>query len=248
MKNKKTLAIILIVIVTFLGVASFRQLAQQRPPQQQDDPPTPIQLGVMTEKQRKHSKIIPPPRSSRKLTDQPGDVEDIFYINSGTNFGGRMPPPKAEYFQRLGCLADTIVIARIISKDSQLTENQDFIFTDYDLEVGQVLKNNSNLDIQALRNITITVPGGSVITGGRRISIFTTRKTPLRMRGEYLLFLRHVPELETYKLANEKGIFGVLNGKIIIPGINSMESADSVGATAELIRGVANNCSNNGGR
>lgn len=248
MKNKKTLVIILIVIVAFLGIASFRQLAQQRPPQQQDDPPTPIQLGVMTEKQRKHSKIIPPSRGNRNLLQQQGNVEEIFYINSGTNFGGRTPPPKAEYFRRLACLADSIVIARIISKDSQFTENQDFIFTDYELEIGQVLKNNSNLDIQALRNITLTVPGGSVTTGGRRISILTTRKIPLRVRGEYLLFLNHVPDLETYKLANERGIFGILNDRIIIPGINSLETADNIGATADLIRGVANNCLNNGGK
>ncbi|MGI8467683.1 MAG: hypothetical protein ACR2N3_04450 [Pyrinomonadaceae bacterium] len=247
--DKKLIGTLMIsaLTITLIGIFAFRQEAQISQ-QYQDDPPTPVQPGVMTEKQKKHSRIFPSARGNRKLIQQSGNVEEIITVHSSSNFSGRTPPTRAGYFQRLACQSDSVVIARVIGKDSQLTENQDFVFTDYELEVGQVLKNNSNLDIQALKNITLTVLGGAVTIGNRHIKLTLTRKFPLHVAGEYLLFLKYVPDAESYRLISERGIFSVLNNQIITPEDPSIISPDSVESTTALIRGVANNCSNTGGQ
>ena len=55
---------------------------------------------------------------------------------------GFTPPTFSERITNLSCDADAIVVGEVTSKSSQLTEDQDFIFTDYELKVEEVIKNN----------------------------------------------------------------------------------------------------------
>lgn len=256
MNNRKKLYIsigVILSVMTLVTIFAFRQEAQtnnsnQVNQQEQDDPPTPIQLGVMSEKQRKHSRVFPSSGRNRKMTRGQGDVEIISTAHTVSTFSGKMPPPKSDYFRFYGCQADLIVIAGITNKNSQLTENSDWVFTDYELNVFQILKNNTNLASESLKNITLTAIGGAVAAEGRRISLKVNRAIPLRVNREYILFLKYNPILEAFELIGQIGsIYGVSGGKVFFPGNIYGGNPDSVEATADLIRGVTNNCPNNGG-
>lgn len=55
----------------------------------------------------------------------------------------------------------TEVVGEVKSKSSQLTEDQDFIFTDYEIQVEEVIKNNTSDSIAPNTEITVSNPGRS---------------------------------------------------------------------------------------
>ncbi|HXG66045.1 MAG TPA: hypothetical protein VNO70_13165 [Blastocatellia bacterium] len=87
----------------------------------------------------------------------------------------------------------------IKDKSSQLTEDEDFIFTDCDVSVEDILKDNPVKSIKPGDNITITRPGGTVKLKGRVVRAIDTSFRSFEIGGRYILFLRFIPSTETYK-------------------------------------------------
>ena len=174
---------------------------------QEKDEPTIVQKRVMTEKQRRHSQEF----EDREI---PGIAEtttrDVgVYIDIGP---GRLPTDarvtnQTEYLQALTCasITDAVVIGRISRKASQLTESGRFVFTDYDLEVREILKKPSGASVDNV--ITITDPGGAVRLDGRNIFATISREQPLRIGQSYILFLRRLKDSDSYRLIGDRGIF-----------------------------------------
>lgn len=244
MKNKKNLAIILIVIIAFLGIASFQQLAQQRPPQQ-DDPPTLIQLGVMSEKQKRHSKIY----EEKSLALPPSLIakgDNTIYVSvPAPLLNNANSPNKFQVLQRVSCRADAVVLGRINAKYSQLTENQSFVFTDYEIAVGDVIKNNSSLDLSKTGGFTLTAQGGSVRLNNNIFRVVVERSIPLRVGKEYIFFLKYLPDSQSFKLINEQSFFEVFTGKVRSGGKGLPNSFDDLGNFVGSLRQAASvNCSN----
>ena len=96
------------------------------------------------------------------------------------------------------CAADAIVLGTVKTSASQITEDQNFIFTDYVLLVQQVLKNNSRSPIQQEAEISVTRPGGAVLIGGKPVTAIDDSIPPLRRGKQYLLFLRYLPETDSF--------------------------------------------------
>jgi hypothetical protein len=172
----------------------------------QDEEATPIQEGILTPKQRAHRKLFKHP--GRRLLDigagQAGDIE--VQVDSGSVI--RMPEsaPRTPVLQAATCHADAVVIGTLNNKSSQLTEDESFIFTDYEMTVEEVIKNNQSALIQANNTITITRDGGAVQINGR---IFRARREDFRpphVGSKYLFFLKFIPDTGSY-LAYGNGTF-----------------------------------------
>ena len=101
------------------------------------------------------------------------------------------------------------------SKSSQLTENGEFVFTDYEVMVEDVLKDNPAAPIQPNANITITRPGGTVQLNGHNITALDEAFKPLNVEGHYLLFLRFIPATGAYKAVSSAGTYELKENKII---------------------------------
>ena len=225
MKNKqKTIfAISLILAAMLFAFVTFKQQAQtsnsNQANQQDQEQPTEVQDGVKTKRQQEHGKRFNG-YTATKLRD---------LINIASNIGDgeitlRIEPPMTliepnappfdpqRFLQEIGCDADAVIIGETKSKTSQITENDDFIFTDYDIEVNQVLKNNPRSPVNSGNSITVTRIGGKIKYRGRVITALDKSFRPFKKNNLYLLFLKYIPETDSYQ-AFSNGSFHLENNK-----------------------------------
>ena len=189
-----------LLIVAGVGAAK-RQDKDKKQYQAESADATPIQLGVMTEKQEQHSKLYSQYNRMHKIPDLLKLNDDGIIIHRSLptpfSYSGQVPS-EADEIKRITCAADTIVLGTVQSSASQITEGQSFLFTDYVLLVQQVLKNNSRSLLQQEAEITITRPGGAVLIDNKRVIALDDSFQPLRQGKQYLLFLRYLPETESF--------------------------------------------------
>lgn len=174
----------------------------------------PAQSGVITDKQKEHSKLYKSYGRGKKLREMKGEGEVGYRV--GVPLQTITPGPPPSYYQfisKLVCDADAVVIAEVKNKTSLLTDTEDFIFTDYELSVSEVLKDNSNAHISPNDVITTTRPGGTVqLNDGRTATIQLDSVPPFKVGSKYLLFLQYLPATGAYKAFTSEGSYE-LRGK-----------------------------------
>lgn len=114
----------------------------------------------------------------------------------------------------LACMSDVVVVGVLKSSSSQLTMDDQFIFSDYELEVEQVIKQNLSGHIQAGSRLTVTRPGGTLVLNGRTVRVRDRVFLPFRMGGRYLLFLQELRNAGSY-LAFDIGSYELRSEKVI---------------------------------
>jgi hypothetical protein len=168
------------------------------------------------QKQREHGKLYKRYGSKEKLPDLAAKASGDFSITEGV--GQRVFRPGAtqgSLLNRLACNADAVIIGTVGSKVSQLTEDENFIFTDYEMHVQEVLKNNPTAPILAGSNITLTRPGGVVQLNGVNVTALAEEYLPLDFNGRYLLFLNFIPTTGSYKAVGSAGSLQLKGRKTI---------------------------------
>lgn len=180
--------------------ARMQLVAEKQLPNKEE--PTPVQEGVMTGRQKKHAKLFKGYAAllkGKKLSDLPSETGEV----NVQSMVGDMPLPRsfnlAEYLQQSACAADAVVIGTVSSKASQLTEDGSFTFTDYEVKVGEVLKDNPAAPLQVDGSITVTRAGGAVRLNGRTLRATDFAEKPLEANGRFVLFLKYLPETGAYR-------------------------------------------------
>lgn len=182
--------------------------------------PTVIQEGILSAKQKAHSKLFK--HHGPKLRDIAAKRTGVIEVEEevGLVIDTRASTPDVPVLQSAVKNADAVVVGVLKSKSSQLTEEGNFIFTDYEMSVEEVIKNNSISPIQINSVITVTRDGGAVDIKGR---IFTAKRgdfKPTLVGNRYLFFLRFVPETGAY-LAYGNGAFELKGDKVFALGDNA---------------------------
>ena len=171
----------------------------------------------MTERQRQHGKLFK--HAGRKLRDiatrQTGDVE----VEEEVGLMMVLPQtgPQRPVFQSAVCNADAVVIGIVNDKSSQLTEEENFVFTDYQITIEEVIKNQPVAPIQVASAITGTRDGGVIELNNR---IFRAKRAdfdPLFVGQRYLLFLRFIPATGSY-LMYGNGTFQLEGQRVLALG------------------------------
>ena len=178
---------------------------------------TPVQLGVLTEQQRKHSKLYSSygrdfrKKISEVIAQGEGQVNGI---SMGVGLGEVMTEsvsPK-DYFSSLVNTSDAVIRGRVLKKVSQITENDTFIFTDYEVVIIEVFKNNAASPTDIGNTITVTRPGGKVLVGKTIMMATDGLFLPLpESSREVILFLKYLPETGTYQTERYNGSFELVN-------------------------------------
>lgn len=215
------IALLMVAVVT--ATATVLRLQEQGKSKPVDpNAPTPVQEGVMTEKQKRHGKLFP--YHGRRLRDlaeaQGGDIEVVTYadvIRTVNPDAPKIPP-----LQFAMCNADAIFVGSFKSKSSQLTADESFIFTDYEMAVEEVIKNNPAAPVQAGGSVTVTREGGEIQLNGRTIRAKRNDFEAAEVGKHYLLFLRFLPETTSY-LAYANGSFQIDGDKITSLGGTSRD-------------------------
>lgn len=223
------LVIVLALVLSITRYGSSQRNNPDKAPQRSDREklikekvgvPTPIQEGVMTDKQRKHSKIFKRYEGStggRKLRDLADETGSVSVVNMVAESKVIRNFDLHVYLTTLTCKANAVVVASVASKTSQLIDEGTFTFTDYEMTVNEVLKNNLAAPLEANQTFTYTGPGGAVELNGRVINAVDYRSEPLQVGEQYLLYLEFIPETGSYKgFSNELDgdTFEIKNGTI----------------------------------
>lgn len=200
---------VILFIITVITIFTFRQKAQNNQ-KTKEDSPTIIQPGVMTAKQLKHSKLY----EEESLLLQPSllnKTENTVYVTifSGPILTENNLKNKTEILQKVSCKSDVIVSGKIKNKSSQITENQSFVFTDYEVEIKDVIKNYSALDLANTKNLNLTAKGGAVKSGDRVFKVIVERSVPLLVNNDYIFFLNYLPDSQSFRLTNEQSLFQI---------------------------------------
>lgn len=217
--NKK-LTIISISLLSLFMIATFSVLQQkaQEKPQLQQDEPTVIKKGSMTEKQKKHSKLYERPDEARNLISGTRDVLVVITQPYMQSKQGEAILSQKDYVQKMGCRADTIVLANVKGKTSQLTLDQKTVFTDYDIEVQGIIKKNQASTIEMGKTVVLTISGGAVRLNDRTIEIVDKSFRRIKTGETHLFFLKYLNESDSYQLIDAGGDFLIFNN--IAEGVN----------------------------
>jgi hypothetical protein len=127
------------------------------------------------------------------------------------------PETAESYFGKLAERSDAVVRGRVTRKVSHLTEDDAFLFTDYDFVVTEVLKNNVMVPLYTGATITVTRPGGKILLDGVIVKATDDCFAPLPVGNHNLvLFLKFVPETGAYQATGDTGTFEV-DGETLRP-------------------------------
>lgn len=198
-------------MVITCGTADFRQ-----------EEATPIQVGIMTEKQRAHSKLYDSYKTNRKLDALPlpgendKDLEQGVYIEPGTPITSPDAPVLGfeDFLKDTACASDAVAIVDVEDKLSQLTDNREFIFTDYTAVVQEVFKDNAVAPLRTGNRITVSRPGGRVQINGQVINAQDSSFKLLKKDKRYLLFLKYIRGVDVYQ-SIRKGSFRLEDNELI---------------------------------
>jgi hypothetical protein len=196
----------LLVAVTVGAYRTSQESAEKQAFRKQLPDATPVERNVLTEKQRIHSRLYQGYQLERAGQ---GTIDDLIAKNPDkkvvwtTVLPGLGPVPKPEtpeeYFGYLAKSADAIILGTVKGKASQVTEERAFLFTDYDVSVTQVFKNNPSAPIAVGAGITVTRSGGKVLLHGVIVLAIDQNAEPLSLNTNVVLFLHFVPETGAYR-------------------------------------------------
>jgi hypothetical protein len=184
---------------------------------------TPNQLGILTKRQRVHSRLCPRYGDKmgsiiKPLNELANSARAAGHVTAGVHvnvdFGSIGSQRPADFFTTLARASDAIILGRVTQKTSQLTEDNTFIFTDYDVLVSEVIKSNV-AGLGSGTVITVTRPGGKVLLEGVIVTASIDTLLPFSINeGDMVLFLRFIPETGAYEAAKDHGSFELRNDSV----------------------------------
>jgi|SRR5918911_2811812 hypothetical protein len=237
---KSKIGMMLVLILSTLSLVTVGMTSNQQGN-------TPAQ-GINPEKQKEHAKLYKTydngPDLRKQAAASTGDI--TVEVSSPGKIYPSEPVSLPPFLNALACDADAIIIGIPKSGSSQFTENGSFIFTDYEVTVEQVLKDNIDSTIRAADSLIITRPGGSIQINGRTIRGNLEAFKPFNMNERYLLFLRFIPTTAAYR-AFGIGSFQLRDNKVFSLGdgplwgeINNL--ADAQAFITDVRTAAASNC------
>ena len=179
---------------------------------------TTIKPGEMDPKLKKHSGLYKNYGGSEKLT-RLIQTEEIILMGRCCGDEGRLPnePPfdLHNVLQKMAMDSSAVIVGTVEKKASQLTEDENYVFTDYEIAVEHVLKDDNSNPIRKQGRITLSRSGGSVLLDGHLIWATDDDFLPLQQGLKYLLFLKSIPDDPgSYQSLNRKSSFLLYDNRI----------------------------------
>jgi hypothetical protein len=220
MRTNKTLGLVVLVVVTLLvlmGVTGIRSQSRSTSASGLQDDATPIQEGRMTDKQREHSKLYKGYGTGKKLKEIARETSARIAVvrNTPMPVGESGDPTSlSQFVNRLVCRADAVIIGTVKNRASQLTEDGEFIFTDYDLNVEEVLKDDIHSHLAPNVNLALTQPGGRVQLDGQMLEAEDKSFKPLLLGRRYILFVKFIQSTRAYTPSNSTSTYELSDNRI----------------------------------
>jgi len=180
---------------------------------------TEAQFGSLTECQRFNSRLLYPYRTTSN-----GTIRDLLTRDDGSTFFGLEvsgcgqeliePQTPENYFGELLSASDAVIHCTATKRTSAITDDEAFIFSDYDVVLEEVLKDKSDKQLRIGATITVTRPGGKIVINGIIIKAHSRGYEPLPLNRPLLLFLKYIPETDVYHATRDVGTFEIEGSSI----------------------------------
>jgi len=205
-----------LALMVVVGVGASRQKqksVEEAEFQAELEGATPVQVGVLTERQRMHSKVFSDFRQGETINDLVAAYRGqrvVFRISVDVNTPRLSPEaePLENFLGKLEQQSDAVIVGSVTDKVSQITEDGRFIFTDYDVTVKEVLKGEASLELGVGKTINVTCPGGKVLVGNAIVKTSGNSMASLPLNNsEVLLFVKALLQKGDFKLARYDASF-----------------------------------------
>lgn len=205
-------------------------------------------LRQMSELQQEHSSIYASYKGiGRKLTDLVRERGEDVTIGVDPPLQMTQPDgengPDGNALEILARSVDAIVVASVKDKTSLFNEGERFIFTEHQVRVEEVIKNNSLAPINPDSDITITRAGGKIRVDGRTVTAIESPVRPIRVGRTYVLFLKLIGATGGYQSISPFEITGnkIVALNTLLPGFQGERDAAAVIETIrKTAKGVVN--------
>jgi len=188
----------LLIVVVVEASRLPHQSAEEAAFQKELPDATPVQVGVLTERQRIHSKLydryLVAGAGQGSISDlvakQPGSK--IVWTTVLPGLGPVLEPETpVKYFGALAHSSDAIIRGKVKKRISLITEDGGFLFTDFDISVSRILKDNPIAPLSIGGDMTVTWPGGKVLLRGVIVNAVDQKfGLPSVSSRDLVLFLR----------------------------------------------------------
>lgn len=183
----------------------------------QSEPPD--KTSDVSRPRREHAALFNQYRAGERLSRR-AQREGRFEVTAGQFPGtpgalSSAPPLPADYRFRQALLeADAILAGKVLTRSSALTENEEFIYSDYSVLVQLVLRNDPTAPIKSGSTITVTRPGGELQLNGHTVRAIDGFFKPFILGQSYILIVRRIPVTGAY-LATPEGSYQLVDQRAI---------------------------------
>ena len=152
------------------------------------------------------------------------------------------------YLNKTACRSEVIVVGDVISKTSQLTENRDYVFSNYEVKIEEVLKNNTSAKLETGGPIVVSSGGGTVKVNDLIIRLGDKSWAQYKNRVRYLFFLKYAPTAAVYQGIIGDNSFALYVDRVDVPDnpyykdFNHQLINRSGSSLIEQVRQAATNC------
>ncbi len=108
------------------------------------------------------------------------------------------PPSPVEDLGRLAAESDLVVLGKTGTGVTHMTADKDFLYTDWNFTIEEVLKSNGTSPVYLGATILVTRSGGKLLINRRTVYANCADFLDFAAEQEYLLYLRFVPETGAY--------------------------------------------------
>ena len=159
-------------------------------------------------REQRYGKFLPKPATDPGPLAPPEttNLSFIDYVKVGTP----VDPPGIP-----ASVSTAIVIGTVVNGSSFINKDHTFVYTDYDVRVAQILKQDSSANLTPGSQIIATRPGGAIHFPSGHITNFLDQGQGLpKIGSQYILFLwRSIPDLPEYEIIIDSG-FEVRNNRV----------------------------------
>ena len=233
-------------VLIFLAPSMFQHEAQDRLKPKPNDA-TPIQPGKMSDRQREHAKLFAGYGTGKKLIDLVRKYGSANVVHGpGLEAGNPFAPSltRPDRVKIATCSSDAIVIGTVLNKNSQLTIDGEFIFTDYEVRIENIANNRNSNFLKKDNTIIVSRSGGAVSVDGHLVTAQDSGSPALTVDQTYLFFLSFIQDTGDY---TTRGVSPVSKsdqklGRLLEQEDNLFMDSD-VNLVLEEVRIAASECS-----
>jgi hypothetical protein len=186
---KKFVGLFALCVAVSLGASTLISSSQDQSPKAQ---------ALKTQKQKEHGKLFK--HGGKTLADllggQSGDI--TVAADPPLEFDSDASKQNTPSLESSFCNADAVVVGTLGEESAYLNEDESFIFTEYQLNVSEVVRNNKAAPIKINDNVTVVRDGGTLSINGRVVRALTADFKPFKTGEQYVLFLRYLPTTGSY--------------------------------------------------